>query len=121
MPNLPNDLSSMLIRHMFNLIVFEEVMVESKRLAEEQRAGRIPRPDRFPSSTTYDNSPGTSSSGSRMDDDLKGVSMSGFENEGKVFAGENPDGAERRRELEREGQVGTSGRSTSHVTRPGVW
>lgn len=92
--------------------VFEDIMVQSKRMADEQRRTGIARNPREIGNTSpagiYDGPAGSDSSGSRMDEDLQGVSMTDYnQRSGSAF---DPEVDEKRQEYERERQYGQSGR-----------
>ena len=88
--------------------VFEDIMVQSKRMAEEQRRTGISRNPRDPANASpgsiYDGPVSSSGSGSRMEDDLQGVSMTNYDQKpGSAF---DPEVDEKRQEYERERQYG---------------
>ena len=91
--------------------VFEDIMIQSKKLAEEQRLSGISRNPRDPGMSSggnvYDGPSSSSGNGSRMDDDLQGVSMTSYDQQrGGAF---DPEVNEQRQELEREKEYGQPG------------
>lgn len=94
--------------------MFEDIMVQSKRMAEEQRRTGISRNPRDPSNSApgsiYD---GPTGSTSRMDQDLQGVSMSDYNpKSGSAF---DPEVDEKRQEYERERQYQGGGECHSLI------
>jgi hypothetical protein len=91
--------------------VFEDIMIQSKKLAEEQRRSGISRNPRDPgmssSGNIYDGASGSSGNGSRMDEDLQGVSMTGYDQQRN--SAWNPEANEQRQELEREKEYSQTG------------
>jgi hypothetical protein len=91
--------------------VFEDIMIQSKKLAEEQRLSGISRNPRDPGMSSggniYDGPSSSSGNGSRIDDDLQGVSMTGYDQQrGGAW---DPEANEQRQELEREKEYSQPG------------
>jgi hypothetical protein len=103
--------------------VFEDIMIQSKKLAEEQRRSGISRNPRDPvtssSGNIYDAASGSSGNGSRLDEDLQGVSMTGYDQQRN--GAWDPEVNEQRQELEREKEYSQTGSEHHDVVEDRRW